>query len=271
MSAIHYQAATKRTFKQAIIFLLEHEYKLLGSHRVLEMIADDIVELHAEFYRDANQVPPGHLVWHGTRDVGYKQPYGQRAEDEPTVTAVLPLITDDDICEAARGCPKDKTPHEWSRERDVRRIVRLVKAGLNNPAGRLLLSQADLSLLVNRSIRIVRRGIYDHFERTGELLPIKGYVLDRGSNPTHKGIIVQLYEQGMAPPDIARATNHGLDAVDHYLKDYERVKVLVGKGLTLSEISQAIGRGLPTVKQYHKLVLNFHAELSDDAQEVGHE
>jgi hypothetical protein len=266
MSGIHYRAATKRTFKQAIIFLLEHEYKLLGSHRVLEMIADDVVELHHEFYRDANQVPPGHLVWHGTCDVGHKQPHGQRAEDESTVTAVLPLITTDDISEAARGCPKDKTPQEWSRQRDVRRITRLVKAGLNNPGGRLLLSQADLSLLVNRSIRIVRRCIYDYFEKTGELLPIKGYVLDRGSKPTHKGIIVQLYEQGMAPPDIARATNHGLDAVDRYLKDYERVKVLVGKGLTLPEISQAIGRGLPTVKQYYKLVFDFHPELSDEAQ-----
>jgi len=267
MGAIHYRAASKRTFKQAIIFLLEHDYKLLGSHRVLEMIADDIADLHAKFYRDANQVPPGHLVWHGTCDVGRKRSHGQRAEDEPTITAVLPLITDDDISEAARGCPKDKTPHEWSRERDVRRIVRLVKAGLKSPAGRLLLSQADLSLLVNRSVRIVRRRIYDHFEKTGELLPTKGYVLDRGSKPTHKGIIVQLYEQGMAPPDIARTTNHSLQAVDRYLKDYERVKVLVGKRLTLSEISQAIGRSLPTVEQYYKLVLNFHPELSDEVQE----
>ena len=270
MSGIHYRAATKRTFKQAIIFLLEHEYKLLGSHRVLEMIADDVVELHHEFYRDANQVPPGHLVWHGTCDVGHKQSHGQRAEDEPTVTAVLPLVTDNDINEAAQGCPRDKAPWQWSHERDIRRIVRLVKTGLNNPTGRLLLSQADLSLLVNRSINVVRRCIYDHFEKTDELLPIKGYVLDRGSKPTHKGIIVQLYEQGMAPPDIGRATNHGLDAVDRYLKDYERVKVLVGKGLTLAEISQAIGRGLPTVKQYYKLVLTFHPELSNVIQEVGH-
>lgn len=267
MSAIHYQAATKRTFKQAIIFLLEHEYKLLGSHRVLEMIADDIVELQAEFYRDANQVPPGHLVWHGTLDVGRKQPYGQRAEDEPSITAILPLITAEDIVEAAQGCPKDKLPRIWSHERDTRRIVRLVKAGLENPSGRLLLSQADLSLLVNRAIRTVRRCIYDHFEETGELLPIKGYVLDRGSKPTHKGMIIQLYEQGMSPPDIARATSHGLDAVDHYLKDYERVKVLVDKGLSLSEISQAIGRGLPTVKQYYKLVLSFYPELNDGTRE----
>ena len=138
---------------------------------------------------------------------------------------------------------------------------------MENPSGRLLLSQADLSLLVNRAIRTVRRCIYDHFEETGELLPIKGYVLDRGSKPTHKGMIIQLYEQGMSPPDIARATSHGLDAVDHYLKDYERVKVLVDKGLSLSEISQAIGRGLPTVKQYYKLVLSFYPELNDDTRE----
>jgi hypothetical protein len=54
----------------------------------------------------------------------------------------------------------------------------------------------------------------DHFEQTGELLPTKGYVLDQGSKPTHKGIILRLYEQGVAPPDIARITGHSLEAVD---------------------------------------------------------
>ena len=268
MSAIHYKAATQRTFKQAIIYLLEHEYKLLGSHRVLKMIADDIVELQAEFYRDADQVPPGHIVWRGTLDVGHKQPGGLRAGDEPTVTAVLPLITANDIVQAAQGCPQDKPPRTWAHERDMRRIARLVKTGLKNPSGRLLLSQADLSLLVNRAIRTVRRCIVDYFEQTGELLPIKGYVLDRGSKPTHKGIIVQLYEQGKTPPDIARITDHGLDAVDRYLKDYDRVKVLLSKGLNLTEISQAIGRGLPTVQQYYELVVTFHPELNSNVQEA---
>ena len=269
MSRNHYHAATQRTFRQAIIHLLENEYKLIGSHRVIQMIADDIVDLRAEYYQDAARVGPGHIVWRGTLDEGHKPQAGRRAEDEPTVTATLPLITVDDITELVQGCPKGKHAHTWSHERDIRRVVRLVKTGLDNPSGRLLLSLADLSLLINRSISTVRCCILDHFEQTGELLPTKGYVLDQGSKPTHKGIILRLYEQGVAPPDIARITGHSLEAVDRYIKDYERVKVLLDKELAVKEISHVIGRGLPTVLQYHKIVSEFHPDLVPAVQEGG--
>jgi len=262
MSTNPYHATTQHTFRQAVVYLLENEYKLVGSHRVIQMIADDIVELQAEYYRDADQVPPGHIVWRGALDKGHKPAVGRKAEEEPTVTAVLPLITDGDIVERTQGCPEGQHAGTWARERSIRRMVRLVKAGLDNPGGRQLLSLAELALLLNRSIATVSHYVRDHFERTGELLPIKGYVLDQGSRPTHKGHILRLYERGMAPPDIARATNHSLEAVDRYIKDYERVKVLLSKGLTVKEISHAIGKGERTVIEYRDIVLEFHPDLA---------
>ncbi len=253
-----YHAATQRTFRQAIVHLLEN--KLVGSHKVIQLIADDIVALHAEYYREASLVPPGHIVWRGTLDEGHKPPAGRRAEDEPTVTAVLPLISEADLADLAQG--RTTGQRAEMHRRDIRRVVRLVKAGLNNPDGRLLLSLADISLLLNRSIDTVRRCILEHFEQTGELLPIKGYVLDQGSKPTHKGVILRLYEQGVSPPDIARITGHSLEAVDRYIKDYERVKVLLRKGLDVTEISHAIGRGLRTIHQYYSIALEFHPDLA---------
>lgn len=125
----------------------------------------------------------------------------------------------------------------------VKSAARLVKPGLDNSGGRLLLSLADLSLLINRSISTVRRCILDHFEQTGQLLPTKGYVLDQGRSSTHKGVILRLYGKGVARRIIARITGHSLEAVDCYVKHYECVKVLLGKGLTVNEISHAIGRG----------------------------
>jgi hypothetical protein len=264
-----YHTTSQRTFRQAIVHLLETEYKLVGSHRVIQMIADDIVELRAEYYRAMDRVPPGHVVWRGTRDEGRKPPAGRRAEDEPTVTAVLPLITDEDIAERIRGCPEGKHGRTWARERDIQRVVRLVKTGLDNPGGRLLLSLADLSLLVNRSISTVRSYILEHFEQSGELLPIKGYVLDQGSKPTHKAVILRLYEKGVASPDIARTTSHSLEAVDRYIKDYERVKVLLRNELTPHEISHAVGRGIRTVLQYQEIAYEFHPDLVPDAPEEG--
>jgi len=269
MSHEHYHAATQRTFRQAVIHLLEHQYKLVGSHKVIEMMADDLVELHREYYREADLVPAGHIAWRGTLDDGRKPPTGRRAGEEPTVTAVLPLITAEDIAELAQGCPKGKHQRTWSRERDIRRMARLVKAARNNPSGPLLLALAELSLLLNRSIPTIRQYILEHFEQSGELLPTKGYILDLGSKPTHKRIILRLYEQGVAPPDIARQTDHSLVAVDRYIKDYERVKVLLTKGLTVNEISQAIGRGLRTVLQYSEIVAEFHPDAVITAREEG--
>lgn len=269
MTANNYQSASQRTFRQAIIHLLENEYKLVGSHKVIEMIADDLVALHEEYYRDTKVVPPGHIVWRGTLDDGKKPRIGRRTKDEPTVTAVLPLITAEDIEERAQGCPPDIRARTWARERDIRCVVRLVKAAWDNPGGRQLLSLAEISLLVNRSIGAVRRCVQEHFKLTGELLPLKGYVLDQGSRPTHKGVILRYYEKGMAPPDIARTTSHSLAAVDRYIKDYERVKILMRKGLTTTEISQAIGRGQWTVEQHQEIALEFHPDLTSDVEKEG--
>ena len=65
----------------------------------------------------------------------------------------------------------------------------------------------------------------------------------------------------MAPPDTARTTQHSLEAVDRYIKDYERVKVLLRKGLTTQEISHAIGRGERTVIEYQDIATDFHPDL----------
>ena len=42
-------AIRKRTFRSALIEMLEREYKLIGSHKVIELIADDICQLRDEF------------------------------------------------------------------------------------------------------------------------------------------------------------------------------------------------------------------------------
>jgi hypothetical protein len=93
----------------------------------------------------------------------------------------------------------------------------------------------------------------------------EGFILDQGSNPTHKAIILRLCEEGEAPPDIARATEHSLEAVDRYIKDYERVKVLLGQGLTVREISLATDQGESTVLQHHRVACPFHPNLASAA------
>jgi hypothetical protein len=92
-----YESIPKRNFRNAIIRLCEENYKLLGSHKVLSMLADDIVELHKEFYPESDQRGMGWILWHTTSADSKKPTYGTRTEDYKIKTVMLPLVTQEDV------------------------------------------------------------------------------------------------------------------------------------------------------------------------------
>jgi hypothetical protein len=49
MSSQAYVGTTKRTFRQAVRHLLETDYGLLGSQRVLDLLASDLEQLVEQF------------------------------------------------------------------------------------------------------------------------------------------------------------------------------------------------------------------------------
>ncbi|MDI6780478.1 MAG: DUF1670 domain-containing protein, partial [Bacteroidota bacterium] len=85
-----------------------------------------------------------------------------------------------------------------------------------------------------------------------------GYVLDQGSLPTHKGIVISLYEQGISPADIVLKTSHSQSAVDRYIKQYEQIKKLLKKGLEESAIKEITGRSIKVVREYIKLYYDLY-------------
>jgi len=259
MSTVNpYRSITKRTFQSAITHLLETDYKLVGSHRIIQMMAEDVDRLRREFFPQAKSVGQGCLVWATTRDEGQKARPGKRTEEYGTVTVALPLVTDDDIAEKLTPCPPGQA-RVRSQQRDVTRLARMVKAAEEQGG---LLTIAELSVILNRSPDTIRQRIQEHYAAHGELLPLKGYRMDQGASPTHKRPIIALYEQGMEPPDIARETGHSLKSVDRYIDDYERVKVLLGKGSSVKEISHVVGRGQRVVREYIEITTRYHPNLT---------
>jgi hypothetical protein len=253
-----YESINKRTFHQAIINLLENEYKILGSRKVIEMLADDIENLHREYYPSRNQVGFGEIVFTTTKDDGQRQSYGKKTEDYAAVTVTLPLITKEDVERRIYFKKGDRNSNYRHREsRDIETMVRLLKEAKQQGG---LLSGAELSVLMNRSLTTIRKYLNAYREKTGEILPLKGYVLDQGSLPTHKGIIINLYEQGISPADIVLKTSHSQDAVDRYIKHYEQVKKLLRKKIDEKEIQEITGRSMKVVKEYIKLYYDLNPE-----------
>jgi Protein of unknown function (DUF1670) len=246
-----YESINKRNFHQAIVNLLESEYKIIGSRKVLELLAEDIENLHREYYPSRNQVGFGEIVFTTTKDDGQRQSYGKKTEDYASVTVVLPLITKEDVERRIYFKKGDRNSNYRHREaRDIETMVRIIKTAKAQVG---LLSGAEVSVLMNRSLTTIRKYVDAYREKTGEILPLKGYVLDQGSLPTHKGIIISLYEQGISPAEIVLKTSHSQNAVDRYIKHYEQVKKLIRKGLDEKAIKEITGRTMKVVREYIKL------------------
>jgi len=102
-----------------------------------------------------------------------------------------------------------------------------------------------------------------YHETHQDILPTKGMILDQGSKPTHKASIIDLYEQGYPEVDIARFTNHSIEAVGRYIKSYKNIKLLMEKGFSLIEMVRISGMGRSTIIQYRDLVEFYHPEIKD--------
>ncbi|MBL1215832.1 MAG: DUF1670 domain-containing protein [Ignavibacteriae bacterium] len=253
-----YESIKKRNFKSGIINLLENEYKILGSRKIIEMLADDLENLHREYYPKREQVGFGEIVFTTTKDDGQRQSYGKKTEDYGTTTVVLPLITKEDVERRIYYKKGDRNSNYKHREaRDIETMVRLLKSAKQQGG---LLSGAELSVIMNRSLSTLTKYLRAYTEKTGEILPLKGYVLDQGSLPTHKGIIISLYEQGKSPADIVINTGHSQDAVDRYIKQYDQIKKLLRKKMDEKAIKEITGRSMKVVREYIKLYKDLNPE-----------
>jgi hypothetical protein len=261
-----YKTIGQRDFGTAVEHLLETEFKLVGSHRVIRRIVEGILELYREFYPETVDLTPGTILWATTKaGDSAKVSWGKRAEEYGIQMVRLPLVTKDEV--AARMKPVGDAGPQHNRrketQRDIATMARLVKSAAQQGG---LLTGAELSVLMNRSLGKVHEYVRTWEAETGEALPLNGYALDICSSPTQKGIICRKSEEGMSPPDIARATGHTLAAVDNYLGTYERIKVLLRRGFDVETIGQVTGKAARTIAQYLVIVECYHPDLVNDAQ-----
>jgi hypothetical protein len=260
MSQQAYVGMTKRTFQQALVQLLQQEYALIGSRRVLELLADDVQHLIDQFYPAPQRLRSGWLVLTGTKATGPKAYPGQSATDHHLVTLAWPVLLPEDIEFLARHPDTKEYRHKWLTQR----LVRIIEYGCNHADGPVLLTLADLAALVSLTPKQVSQLLKQARLSTGKPLLTKGLFFDQGMRPTHKAQIVELYEQGLDEADIARQSDHSPSSVGRYLRDYERVKLLIKREIPIDQISHLIGMQPGVINAYVKLIHKYHPDLLPD-------
>lgn len=258
-----YQGCTHRTFKHALIGMLEKHYGLLHSRRVLTLLATDTQALVEQFYPQPERLAAGWLVFTGTLATDTKVPPGFGAGDHELVTIAWPLLLPEDI-ETRATLPPGQAGRRAKQELHKRRLLRLVEHGLTHAQGPVLLTLADLGLMLGLSTVKVSQYLRELREETGKPLPTKGYHFDQGRRPTHKREVIALYAAGVDESDIARRTGHSQSSVGRYIRDYERVKLLLAHETDPEQIPMLTRMQPSVVKAYIELVGEHHPELVVD-------
>ena len=261
MSAQSLVGTLRRTFKEALLNLLKNGYGLLGSERVLQLLTDDVQELVDQFYPPSERLRSGWMVFTGTKASGPKAYPGQSAADHELVTLAWPVLLREDI-QDMMAWPPGPARAEARRQTLQKRLVRIIEHGWQHQSGPVLLTLADLGAMTGLDTVQVSQLLKQVREETGLPLTTKGYYFDQGMRPTHKAAIIALYEEGTDEADIARRTQHAPASVGRYIRDYERVKLLLSRG-TAPEDMHIILRLQPAViSAYTSLIHRYHPELA---------
>jgi hypothetical protein len=239
------------------LHLLETDYGLLGSRRVLVMLAEDIQQLVDEFYPAPERLSSGWMVFTGTKATGPKAYPGQSAGEHELVTLAWPVLLPQDIQQLASQPETKQARRQWFQKR----LIRLIEYGWQHPDGPVLLTLADLAAMLGLNTVQVSQLLTEARRTTGKPLLTKGLYFDQGMRPTHKAEVIALYEQGVDEADIARQTGHAAASVGRYIRDYERVRLLLKRGIAVDQMSRLTDMQPGVVRSYVKLVGQYHPDL----------
>jgi hypothetical protein len=206
----------KRTLPSLLTYKFLHEYGYDKGEVVAAAIVDDICAVVRNYFTKPDDLEPGQLIY-WCPDATERARKGKTMAHTKLVAVRLSVVAQEDIDALVAGAP--------ALERREIRVRRLVHQA-HDQGG--VLSELDLSLVTGYTDGGVSATII-RLRKRGEILPIRGYVADMGSWPTHKAAIIRLYLEGLTTPEIASRTYHAKKSVDRYIDGFERVRLLAAK------------------------------------------
>jgi hypothetical protein len=241
-----FDSSARKSFHSAVCHLLYTEFPGVFGPAITSLLADKIDELYARFHPPTSRFRVGQVLWAA---VAVDDPPGRdkRIENTRLVPVVLDLVTAQDIDEAMVAGTRQNTRRK--------KIVRLFTQA-HAQGG--VLSEADVALLLHRSLTPISRDVLAYERAGGNTVPRRGTVHDMGRSVTHKAVICykRLVEQ-KPTSQVAQETFHSAEEVEYYVQCFRRVQLCRDSGLSREDIAQATGYSVPLVQEYLDLLEQF--------------
>ena len=116
---------------------------------------------------------------------------------------------------------------------------------------------ADVAAIMTCSPSTISKYSREIMQEQNEPLPLRGFVHDLGPSVTHKVEIIKEYLKGTTGKKVAIKTRHSQNAVDIYIKSFEKVKTAKKYTDDAAEISYMTGHSKRLVKEYLLLMEQF--------------
>lgn len=240
-----YHSAHNRFIKPIIEDFFSKEFPNTFGPNIRSTIAEELMAIFNSNNREIQTIKPGQILWNAVHK-------DTRADsrNRKLVPVVLTIVADEDISNL-----ENKKAISENRQRIIARITQ--EAYVQGA----LLSMRDIALLLATDDSSITRIRQKYELKNSCSLPQTGTLHDMGSCITHKYQIVFKYVvEKKDPIIIAKETNHTLRAVDHYLKDFNRVKLLYQDNKPPQYIKAATALPIHVIKQYVDIINQYVKE-----------
>jgi hypothetical protein len=199
-------------------------------------------------------IPPKTVVWLAVR----REWHGQRKGLDVTdlVPVRLCMVTEEEVDLLANTAlrKKQRAYQAFNRHRYARWCFEAYEQGG-------VLTLLDLSLLSGLSQHYAGDRLREYEEETGTIVPTRGTVHDLGGSVTHKAEVVRRWLRNESPAQIAQVLGHSQTAVDRYIADFQRVRLLVQR-LPVADLPALIGLSKSVIEQYVALLRQYEPALA---------
>ena len=229
------QPVPKEVF-QPVIDNLVNQYGCRPSQA--EALVRAASEIRAWCCPRMEELKPGQMVWfaHSTRKARRRDPKLLR----PVVLTLVGMEEKD----------LNITHQGELKALRVRQIERMTTEAWQQDA---VLTNIDMEWLTVLASSMTRTLLEAYNERFGIILPTAGTVLDMGRTLTHKKLVVELSLQGRTTKEISRKIYHTEQAVDAYLRSFDKLLLLRYHGLPVTAMIRLLECSRALLDEYIQL------------------
>jgi hypothetical protein len=242
----------KRSLPELLVHKFLTEYGYDHGPVIARAIVEDI--LHTIEYCWPERVPPKTIIWLAVR----REWRNRRKSLDVTdlVPVHLPMVVESELDLLMEPILRWnlKARRAFNRARFARWCFEAYEQGG-------VLTLLDLSLMSGMSEHYVSELIREYEVETEKIVPTRGTVHDVGRSVTHKAEVVRRWLRCESPAQIARRLNHSQDAVDRYLADFHKVRLLAPK-VPISDLPTLTGLSVSLVNEYIALLRQYDSKLA---------